>query len=114
MFAITNVTNAIIGFFESIAKARVNSVLLGMGREKVEEFGYSYDALQLGPDAWPWREMPQNNTKEACNRHADEKNEAFISKSSDAIPLNIRSSESTSIYGYSESILPAEIKKRVA
>tara|TARA_R110002074_G_scaffold84603_2_gene187752 strand:- start:627 stop:956 length:330 start_codon:yes stop_codon:yes gene_type:complete len=55
--------------FEATAKARVNSVLLGMGREKVEEYGYSFDALRLGPSAWPWRKTPQNGAegKEASN-----------------------------------------------
>lgn len=48
------------GFFEAIARARVNSVLLGFGREKAEELGYSYDALLLGPSAWPWRNTTQH------------------------------------------------------
>ena len=50
-------------WFEKIAIARVNSVLLGMGRNKVEEFGYSYDLLKQGPAAWPWRVSNQHGAE---------------------------------------------------
>ena len=43
------------------AKAMVNTTLLGMGREQVEELGYSYEALLLGPSAWPWQKMTQDS-----------------------------------------------------
>ena len=51
MITISGTINALGRFFEAIAKARVNSTLLGMGRERVEQFGYSYEALQTGPSA---------------------------------------------------------------
>jgi hypothetical protein len=114
MFTITKVSKAMSGFFESIAKSRVNSVLLGMGREKVEAFGYSYDALRLGPDAWPWRQTPQNSTKEIIIERSDKKVEALNSESVGAIPINIGNSESSSIYKYPGSALSAESQKRVA
>ncbi len=41
--------------FEAVAKARMNSHLLLMGREEVERMGFSYEALRQGPSAWPWR-----------------------------------------------------------
>ena len=41
--------------FENMAKARVNSVLLMTDREQLKAWGYSYEALQRGPAAWPWR-----------------------------------------------------------
>ena len=42
-------------FFENMAKARVNSVLLATDREQLKAWGYSYEALRQGPKAWPWR-----------------------------------------------------------
>ena len=61
MITISKTAKALQRFFEAMAKARVNSVLLGMGREKVEELGYSYEALRAGPSAWPWRKTTQDS-----------------------------------------------------
>ena len=61
MITISKTAKALQRFFESMAKARVNSVLLGMGREKVEQLGYSYEALRAGPSAWPWRKTTQDS-----------------------------------------------------
>ena len=41
--------------FENMAKARVNSTLLSIDRQQLQAWGYSYEALQRGPSAWPWR-----------------------------------------------------------
>ena len=41
--------------FENIAKARVNSVLLMTDRDQLKAWGYSWEALKQGPQAWPWR-----------------------------------------------------------
>ena len=64
MNTFTRIINRLKPAFEGMAKARVNSVLLGMGREQVEGYGYSFDALQLGPSAWPWRKTPGGMAKE--------------------------------------------------
>ena len=61
MITISKIAKALQRFFEATAKARVNSTLLGMGREKVEELGYSYEALRAGPSAWPWRKTTQDS-----------------------------------------------------
>ena len=61
MITITKIAKAVQRFFEATAKARVNSTLLGMGREKVEQLGYSYEALRAGPSAWPWRKTTYNS-----------------------------------------------------
>lgn len=61
MITISKTAKAIQRFFEATAKARVNSTLLGMGREKVEQLGYSYEALQAGPSAWPWRKTTHDS-----------------------------------------------------
>ena len=61
MITISKTAKAIQRFFEAMAKARVNSTLLGMGREKVEELGYSYEALLVGPSAWPWRKTTHDS-----------------------------------------------------
>lgn len=61
MITISKTAKALQRFFEAMAKARVNSTLLGMGREKVEELGYSYEALRAGPSAWPWRKTTHNS-----------------------------------------------------
>ena len=58
MFTMNKIGRALARGFENIAKARVNSVLLGMDRKKLAEMGYSYDALLLGPKARPWRITP--------------------------------------------------------
>ena len=51
-------------FFENIAKARMQSTLLNMGREWVEDKGFSYDALKLGVSEWPWRQSPEKIAEE--------------------------------------------------
>jgi len=61
MITISKVAKALQRFFEATAKARVNSTLLGMGREKVEQLGYSWEALQIGPSAWPWRKTTHDS-----------------------------------------------------
>ena len=61
MITMNKVAKALQRFFEAIAKARVNSVLLGMGRDKVEQLGYSYEALLVGPAAWPWRKTTHDS-----------------------------------------------------
>lgn len=67
-------------FFDLIAKARVQSTLLGMGREWVERHGYSYDLLRAGTSEWPWRapvataEQPlEHKVSDLELRAADEK-----------------------------------------
>ena len=62
MISMNRFAGSVQRFFEATSTARlkyaivqVNTVLLGMGRERVEELGYSYEALQIGPSAWPWR-----------------------------------------------------------
>lgn len=64
MITITGTINALERFFEAMAKARVNSALLAMGRERVEQLGYSFEALQTGPSAWPWRKTTQDSAEE--------------------------------------------------
>ena len=61
-------TRALQRALEATAKARANSVLLGMGREKVEELGYSYEALRIGSSAWPWRKTTHNSAEETETR----------------------------------------------
>ncbi|MFZ9038008.1 MAG: hypothetical protein ACO3DT_08060 [Gammaproteobacteria bacterium] len=61
MITISKTASALQRFFEAMAKARVNSVLLGMGRAKAEELGYSYEALRAGPSAWPWRKTTHDS-----------------------------------------------------
>ena len=48
------------GFFDSIAKARMQSTLLSMDRAWVESQGYSYTLLRAGVSEWPWREKPEH------------------------------------------------------
>lgn len=64
MITISSTVQALQRFFEATAKARVNSTLLGMGRAKVEQLGYSYEALLQGPNAWPWRKTTQDSARE--------------------------------------------------
>lgn len=43
-------------FFERIARARMQSTLLSMGRVWVERHGYSWELLRAGTAYWPWRQ----------------------------------------------------------
>lgn len=65
MISINRIASAMQGFFEAMAKARVNSVLLGMDRDQLAKCGYSYELLRRGPSAWPWRETTQDGASEA-------------------------------------------------
>jgi len=51
-------------FFEATGKAKLNAELLRMGRRRVEDLGYSYEALRSGPSAWPWRAEAQHSADE--------------------------------------------------
>lgn len=62
MISISKTTRALERLFDAMAKSRVNSVLLNMGRARVEELGYSYEALRAGPSAWPWRKTTQDSS----------------------------------------------------
>jgi uncharacterized protein YjiS (DUF1127 family) len=64
MITISKVTNSVGRFFESMGKARVNSWLLRMGPEWVENNGYSYEALRGGISKWPWRRAPEKVAEE--------------------------------------------------
>lgn len=57
-------------YFTAIAKARVQSTLLTMGPEWVEKYGYSYQALRRGVDAWPWRQPTEKIREEKEIRRA--------------------------------------------
>ena len=59
MNTMSKVLKSMEGFFESIARARVQSTLLSMGRDRVEKYGYSYDMLRAGVSEWPWRATPE-------------------------------------------------------
>ncbi len=65
MITINRIGSALQRFFENTAKARMNSVLLGMDRHRLAEMGYSYELLKRGPAAWPWRETNQDGALEA-------------------------------------------------
>jgi hypothetical protein len=65
MITISRIGSALQRFFENMAKARVNSVLLGMDRQRLAEMGYSYQLLEQGPKAWPWRESNQDGAPQA-------------------------------------------------
>ncbi len=64
MITISKTIKSMQHFFESTAKARVNSTLLTMGQEWVEDKGYSYAALRVGVSAWPWRQSPEEVASE--------------------------------------------------
>ena len=65
MITISRIGGALQRFFENMAKARVNSVLLGMDRARLAEMGFSYRLLEQGPKAWPWRESNQDGAPQA-------------------------------------------------
>lgn len=69
MNALSKFIKPIVAVFELTAKARVQSTLLGMGREWVEGHGYSYDLLRAGTSEWPWRETEASVTAEQPLQH---------------------------------------------
>ncbi len=61
-----SIAKAVKDFFERLAKARMQSTLLSMGRKWAEDKGYSYEAIVAGESEWPWRKSPEKavNDKE--------------------------------------------------
>ena len=53
-----SIAKAVKDFFERVAKARMQSTLLSMGRKWAEDKGYSYEAIVAGESDWPWRQSP--------------------------------------------------------
>ncbi len=64
MNTISKTINSMNRFFDRVAKARMQSTLLTMGRAWVEDKGYSYEALRGGVSAWPWRKPAEVVAKE--------------------------------------------------
>lgn len=56
--------------FDTIAKARVQSTLLVMGRVWVERHGYSWELLRAGVSEWPWRQNTEAVATERGTRRA--------------------------------------------
>jgi hypothetical protein len=56
--------------FTAVARARVQSTLLTMGPEWAEKYGYSWEALRQGIDAWPWRRSGEAKVEEKEIRRA--------------------------------------------
>jgi len=56
--------------FDTIAKARVQSALLAMGRVWVERHGYSWELLRAGVSEWPWRQSTEAVATERETRRA--------------------------------------------
>ena len=65
MITIINRAKALQRYFEAMTKVRVNSTLVVMGHEKVEEQCYSHEALCVGPSAWSWRKTTQDSANKA-------------------------------------------------
>ena len=70
MISLTNIWQSMQRHFAAVAKARVQSTLLTMGPEWVERYGYSYQSLRNGIDAWPWRQTPEKAAEEKEIRRA--------------------------------------------
>jgi hypothetical protein len=58
MITISKTIKSVGNFFDKMAKVRVQSWLMRMGREWVERNGYSYEDVQSGVSKWPWRQSP--------------------------------------------------------
>jgi len=59
MITISTIIESTGRFFDTIARARVQSTLLTMGREWVERNGYSWELLRAGVSEWPWRQTTE-------------------------------------------------------
>jgi len=69
MKTVSRIIKASNRFFESIARARVQSTLIGMGPEWVERHGYSWVLLRRGVTAWPWRHASAGEMKISGSVH---------------------------------------------
>ena len=59
MITISRAIKSIEHYLENMAEAKVDSTLLTMGCEWTEDKGYSYAALRVGVNGWPWRASPE-------------------------------------------------------
>ena len=55
MITISNTIKSIGNILDRIAKARVQSWLIRMGRDWTENNGYNHDDILVGVSKWPWR-----------------------------------------------------------
>ena len=60
-------------YFETVARARVQSTLLTLGPEWAGKYGYSWTALRGGIEGWPWRQPVEEEAREPVEEKAEEK-----------------------------------------
>ncbi|MCG6889305.1 MAG: hypothetical protein LJE92_06920 [Gammaproteobacteria bacterium] len=86
MITISTIIESTGRFFDTIARARVQSTLLTMGREWVERNGYSWELLRGGVSEWPWRQTTQAIATDLDTRRTI----AELNHSSDREPHDLR------------------------
>jgi hypothetical protein len=101
-------------FFESIAKARMQSTLLSMGREWVERHGYSYSLLRAGVHKWPWRDVPEVAAQEKEFKQAITELKSFTDRELRELGINRNGIENAVRYGHPENDYDFEQDKFVA
>ena len=65
MQTLKRIITAIQNACDAMARARVYSTLILLGREQVESYGYSWEALRQGPSAYPWPRTPAKTATDA-------------------------------------------------
>ena len=65
MQTLKRIITAIQNACAAMARARVYSTLIMLGREQVESYGYSWEALRQGPSAYPWPQAPAKTAAES-------------------------------------------------
>lgn len=70
MIKLLKIRESLAGYFDAVSRARVLSTLLTMGPEWAERYGYSYQALRRGIEAWPWRQSAEKTVEEKEIRRA--------------------------------------------
>lgn len=106
--------NSVGNFFDRIARARMQSTLLAMGRDWVERQGYSWELLRAGTDYWPWRQTPAAAAEEREIRRSIRELKQFSDRELQEIGISRGSIESAVRYGNAENDADLRPGKSVA
>jgi hypothetical protein len=99
MFSMNKILRALQRHLEATARARTNAMLLGMERERLEEWGFSYTALRQGVDAWPWRSLPQDGAEPSVKVETNSKRLTLLERQTDLSAPDRKSIECDNLTG---------------
>jgi uncharacterized protein YjiS (DUF1127 family) len=100
--------------FDTIARARVHSTLLTMGREWVERNGYSWELLRAGVSEWPWRQNPETVAAEKEIKRAIAELKDFSDRELHDLRIHRRCIENAVRYGRGDNGFEQDPQKSAA